>query len=148
MKKLLGIVVIGLLLGGNAYSKEINLECGSKDDFDNMLYVKVNKKKFEIYQPSSANKVVFKTSRFDEYVINTKPRGLDKATTNHDTHLTHWESWDESKYIKDYIYSVGIERVQGYIGIGRSTTPWVKGKKEYDFEIYWELKCKELKSKF
>ena len=55
---------------------------------------------------------------------------------------------DENKFIKDYIYSVGIERVQGYIGIGRSTTPWVKGKKEYDFEIYWELKCKELKSKF
>tara|TARA_B100001057_G_scaffold88909_1_gene85099 strand:+ start:236 stop:688 length:453 start_codon:yes stop_codon:yes gene_type:complete len=150
MKKLLGIVVLGLLLSGNAYSKEISLECGSKDEFENMLYVKVDKKKFEIYQPSSANRVIFKTSKFDDYIISTIPRGLDKASTGHDTYLTDWKSWDESKFIKDYIYSVGIERVQGYIAIARSTEPWVEGKKytEYDFKIFWDLKCKELKKKF
>ena len=150
MKKLLGIVILGLFLSGNAYSKEISLECGSKDEYENMLYVKVDKKKFEIFQPSSGNKVIFKTSRFDDYLINTIPRGLDKASTSHDTHLTDWKSWDENKFIKDYIYSVAIERVQGLIAVGRSTIPWVEGKKytEYDFESFWELKCKELKKKF
>jgi len=148
MKKLLSILILGLLLSGNAYAEKISLECGSQSDFENMLYIKADKKKFEIYQPSSANRVIFITSRFDDYVINTKPRGLDKASTGHDTHLTDWESWDKSKYIRDYIYSVGIERVQGYVGIARSTTPWVEGKKNYDFEVYWELPCKKLDKKF
>jgi len=149
MKKLFStILVLGLMLNGNAYAKTINLECGSQEDFGNMLYVKIDKKNFEIYQPSSANRVIFKTSRLDDYVINTKPRGLDKASTSYDTHLTHWESWDENKYIKDHIYSIGIERVQGYIGIARSTTPWIEGKKEYDFDVYWELPCKTIDKKF
>tara|TARA_B100001250_G_C19275823_1_gene561122 strand:- start:39 stop:146 length:108 start_codon:yes stop_codon:yes gene_type:complete len=33
MKKLLGIVVLGLLLSNNAYAKIINLECGNTSKF-------------------------------------------------------------------------------------------------------------------
>ena len=148
MKKNIFILIFSFFFIEISYSKEIKLECGSKDDFKNMLYVKVDKKTFEIYQPSSANRVKFKTHRFDDYVINGRPRGLDKATTTHDTHLTNWESWDESKFIRDHIYSVGIERVQGFLGIGRSISPWIDGKEEYEFEIFWELECKELEKKF
>ena len=147
MKKLLGIVVLGLLLSGNAYAEKVNLECGDKSNFNDMLYVKANKKTLEVYQPSSGNKLKFKVQRFDEYAIATVGRGLDKASTSYDTHLTDWDAWDGSFYIKEHVYKIGIERVQGYVGVARSKTPWI-GPGQYEYEVFWELPCKKLDKKF
>jgi hypothetical protein len=109
MKKLLGIVVLGLLLSGNAYAEKVNLECGDKSNFNDMLYVKANKKTLEVYQPSSGNKLKFKVQRFDEYAIATVGRGLDKASTSYDTHLTDWDAWDGSFYIKSTYIKLGLK---------------------------------------
>ena len=43
MKKLLGIVVLGLLLSGNGYAEEIYLACGKKNkDKINIVFIKYN----------------------------------------------------------------------------------------------------------
>ena len=147
MKKLLAIVVLGLLWSSNAYAERVNLECGDQSNFNQMLYVKVNKRTLEVYQPSSGNRLKFKVLEMNEYKITTQGRGLDKASTRYDTHLTNWDSWDDSKFIKDHLYKIGIERVQGYVGVGRSIEPWT-GKKKYNYEILWEVPCKKFNKKF
>ena len=147
MKKVLGIVVLGLLLVTNAYGEKISLECGDQSNFDKMLYVKANKKILEIYQPSSRNRLKFKVDIMNDYEITTIARGLDKASTSYDTFLTDWDAWDESKFIKDHVYKIGFERVQGYIGIGRSNEPWT-GPGTYSFQVIWEGQCKKLEKKF
>tara|TARA_B100000989_G_C19235460_1_gene341748 strand:+ start:98 stop:541 length:444 start_codon:yes stop_codon:yes gene_type:complete len=147
MKKLLAIMVLGLLLSGNAYGEKISLECGDQSNFDRMLYVKIDKKILEIYQPSSRNRLKFKVDRMNEYEITTIGRGLDKASTSYDTYLTDWDAWDESKFIKNHIYKIGFERVQGYIGIARSNEPWT-GAGKYSYQVIGEAPCKKLEKKF
>ena len=147
MKKLLGIVVLSLLLISNAYAEKISLECGDQSNFDQMLYVKANKKILEIYQPSSGNRLKFKVDKMNDYKITTIARGLDKASTSYDTYLTDWDAWDESKFIKDHVYKIGVERVQGYVGVGRSNEPWT-GSKAYTYQVFWEVPCKKLEKKF
>jgi len=147
MKKLLAIIVLGLLLSSNTYAESVNLECGDQSNYNQMLYVKANKRTLEVYQPSSGNRIKFKVLEMNEYKITTQGRGLDKATTSYDTHLTNWDLWDDSKFIKDYLYKIGIERVQGYVGVGRSIEPWT-GKKKYKYEILWEVPCKKFNKKF
>ncbi len=147
MNKLLWIVVLSLLLVTNAYAEKISLECGDQNNFDQMLYVKANKKILEIYQPSSRNKLKFKVDIMNEYEITTIARGLDKASTSYDTYLTDWDAWDESKFIKDHVYKIGFERVQGFIAVGRSNKPWT-GPGTYSFQVIWEGQCKKLEKKF
>ena len=144
MKKLLGIVVMGLLLSSNAYALKLNLECGSGGE---RLYVKINKKTIEIVEPSQRNKIKFKVDYIDDYRIDGMGRGLDKASTSYDTHLRVWDGWDGDEYIKNYIHNIQFERVKGYLGFYRSTEPWT-GKKKYNFERLWELPCKKLDKKF
>ena len=49
MKKLLGIVVLGLLLSGNGYAEEIYLACGKKNK-DKINIVFNNETAFERYK--------------------------------------------------------------------------------------------------
>ena len=45
MKKLLGIVVLGLFLSGNAYSKIISLNCDNSDKIFEKSEIKIDTKK-------------------------------------------------------------------------------------------------------
>ena len=145
MKKLLVIVVLGLLLSSNAYALKLSLECGSDVE---RLYIKINKKIIEIVEPSKGNKIKFKVDYIDDYKIEGLGRGLDKASTRYDTHLRVWDGWDEDKYIKTHIYTVQFERVYGYLGFYRSTESWTGGGKKYKFNRLWELPCTKLDKKF
>ena len=53
----------------------------------------------------------------------------------------------EDVYIRDYIYAIALQRVEGILGIVRSTRPW-DGSGKYDMELIWELTCKKLDKKF
>ena len=86
-------------------------------------------------------------SKMNDYKITTIGRGLDKASTSYDTYLTDWDAWDESKFIKDHVYKIGVERVQGYVGVGRSNEPWT-GSKAYTYQVIWEVPCKKLEKRF
>ena len=52
MKKLLGIIFVSLLLGGNAYAKKItNLECkNTKHDYSYLLVVNLDEKSMKLYE--------------------------------------------------------------------------------------------------
>ena len=145
MKKLLGVLVLGLLLSGNAYALKLNLECGTAED---RLYVKIDRKTIEIVEPSKGNKIKFKVDTYDDFTIEAESRGLHKDTTGHDTHLRVWEGWDLDKYRRDHLYTIQFERVKGYFGFYRSTVPWSKNKKKYTYNRLWELPCKKLDKKF
>jgi len=70
MKKLLGIVVLGLLLSGNAYSEEIELSCNGKyQNKEVSAVISVDKTKKEIIVK---NEVAFFAEDFKNYNYKTK----------------------------------------------------------------------------
>ena len=78
MKKLLGILVLGLLLSGNAYAEEIILDCkgvsatfdGKADvnDFDRTIIIDLNKKTWR-NPGTKKEKLVIQDSFFGKYYI-------------------------------------------------------------------------------
>ena len=73
MKKLLGILVLGLLLSGNAYAKKITLDCsGSSDAWE--------KKEFEI---NTSSKVIKEISIWnDDWMKNATPKITSRINVN------------------------------------------------------------------
>ena len=146
MKKLLGIVVLGLLISNIAYALKLELRCGEKTDM--LLYIRIDDEIIHIFEPNTNNKIRFKVKAINDYGIISHGRRLDKATTSHDTHLTTWTGWEEDdKYIRDHMHSVAIDRTEGKFIFGRSTEPWA-GEKNYDYKPVWEVPCRKLEKKF
>ena len=78
MKKLLSIIVLGLLLGGNAYAEEIVLDCKGirasvdgkveDNDFDRTIIIDLNKKTWR-NPGTKKEKLVIQDSFFGKYWI-------------------------------------------------------------------------------
>ena len=81
MKKLLGILVLGLLLSTNAYAEKTKLKCQGLvgEVFNEFLYINFDEKFIEVIQGSGGNKVNFKIKNYDEYFIESDWRVLEKG---------------------------------------------------------------------
>ena len=147
MKKLLGIVVLGLLFCNNSFSKDIKLNCVSEDE-EHKVYVTFNKKKIQVLGFSGSNQLEFKVEVYNDIIVKSLGRGLEKGKTSYDGYISNWNAWDNEKY-KEHLYQVIIERVEGIFGIGRSKKPW-DGTGTYDFEIVpgKAFICTKLEKKF
>jgi hypothetical protein len=72
MKKLLGIVVLGLLLSGNGYAEEIYLACGKKNK-DKINIVFNNETAFERYKiKKTYKKFNFESIKISKYYVELK----------------------------------------------------------------------------
>ena len=127
MQKILSIVVLSLLLSGNAYAKDINLQCiGIEDESLESLVtgreirVIFNKKIVEIND--GKNLLEFKVRSYEQDMVLTKWRGLEKGNTTYNTHVTDWKKWDGIEY-KDHLYQIAINRLDGELYQIRSTEP-------------------------
>ena len=124
MKKLLGIVVLGFLLSGNAYAEAIKLSCIFKEAYDSLngKSVRITKDNSMYQYISEDNVVNIDTSLklFDGY----------KATTwNEDIIESEWSERIDGKGDKSHMYmdlfkKFTINRITG----------------EYRKEIYTKLK--------
>ena len=93
MKKLLGIVVLGLLLSGNGYAEEIYLACGKKNK-DKINIVFNNETAFERYKiknrtekNNDGSQNIYYWKRFNKIIIPVKKyihkeKNQVKITTN------------------------------------------------------------------
>ena len=153
MKKLLGIVVVGLLLSSNAYAEKVKLICqGLLERIEgHNFYINFDDKTIDVLQGAYGNKLTFKVDVYDEYTVTSHLRSLLKGDTSHDTHVTDWINWDSDKY-KHHLYGVVIDRIEGIAGIVRSKKPYKEGKKTYKLVPLdeWGMQCKKsgLSGKF
>jgi hypothetical protein len=152
MKKLLAIVVLGLLFSGNAYAKKTKLKCqGLLDKVEgDIVYVNFDNKIIEIFQGSGGNKVKFKIKTKNDQEVTSYLRGVLSNYEDYDTHVSDWDHWDFKEY-KKHLYAIQIDRVGGYVNIMRTVKPWKQGKKDYDLEVAgegWGMVCKKAGSKF
>ena len=103
MKKLLGIIVLGLLLSGNAYSK-VKLQCqGLVEKVEkNIIHVNFDENFIEIIQGSGGNKVSFEVNTVDETHVKSWDRPLEKnakqviqsgEVITYDTFISDWNEW-------------------------------------------------------
>ena len=78
-KKLLGIVVLGFFLSGNAYSK-VKLQCQGLVEIveKNIIHVNFDEKFIDILQGSGGNKVSFEVRTIDETHVLSWDRPLEK----------------------------------------------------------------------
>jgi len=92
MKKLLGILVLGLLLSGNAYAKIITFNCGD-------LHAAWEKKEFEI---NTSSKVIKETSIWsDDWMKNATPKITSKISV-----LEYKLIYIDGKYAKGHRFFV------------------------------------------
>jgi hypothetical protein len=157
MKKLLSILVLGLLLSGSAYSKEINLKCIDIENAslespltDKEIRVIFNKKIVEIND--GKNLLEFKVRSYEQDMVLTKWRGLEKGNTTYNTHVTDWKKWDHIGY-KDHLYQIAINRLDGELYQVRSTEPvtsksMIVDFSKYKIELVLAYKCKIHEQKF
>ena len=147
MKKAIVIVVLGLLFCNNSFSKDIKLNCVSEDE-EHKVYVAFNKKKIQVLGFSGSNQLEFKVEVYNDIIVKSLGRGLEKGKTSYDGYISDWNAWDNEKY-KEHLYQVIIERVEGIFGIARSKKPW-HGTGTYDFEIVSgkAFICTKLEKKF
>ena len=88
MKKILGIIVLGLLLSGNAYSSSLigkQLECksSSKYIYGSIYYIFLNGKQFQdFYIHKETLKVIKSINDYDEY-----PKSIDIFISTSDLKL-------------------------------------------------------------
>ena len=157
MQKILSIVVLGLLLSGNAYAKDINLQCiGIEDESLESLFtgreirVIFNKKIVEIND--GKNLLEFKVRSYEQDMVLTKWRGLEKGNTTNNTHVTDWKKWDGIEY-KNHLYQIAINRLDGELYQIRSTEPVTSKSMIVDFSKYktefvLAYECKTQEQKF
>ena len=132
MKKVLGIVVLGLLLSGNAYAAKVKLICQGllqKIEGHN-FYINFDDKTIDVLQGAYGNKLTFKVKQNDDYWVISHLRSLLKGDTSYDTHVTDWINWD-SEDNKYHLYQVQIDRIEGLAVIMRSKKPYKEGKTNY-----------------
>ena len=160
MKKLLGIIVLGLLLSGNAYAK-VKLQCqGLVEKVEkDIIHVNFDEKFIEIIQGSGGNKVSFEVNTVDETHVKSWDRPLEKnakqviqsgEVITYDTFISDWNEWFSADF-KDRLWIVYIDRLQGLVGVGHSKISYKKRNKKSkknrkkNIEIEWALQweCKK-----
>jgi hypothetical protein len=152
MKKLLSIIVLSLLLSGNAYAKT-KLICQSilEQITGNVYNINFDEKTIDVFQGSGGNKLTFKVKQHDESWVISHLRSLLKGDTSYDTHVTDWNEWDHPDG-KNHLWQVQIDRMLGLVFIVRSKKPWKEGKEEYKLEdiTLGGMECKKsgLSGKF
>ena len=153
MKKLLSIIVLGLLLSANGYAKRIKLKCQGLVGavFDQHMYVNFDDKVIEVVQGSGGNKVEFEVRKADEYSVVSWDRLLEKGAKHtiqsgevltYDTHISDWNEWYSQEF-KKHLWYVKIDRLEGYVGIGVTKEPYKIGKKNYNVEEAHSMKCEK-----
>ena len=153
MKKLLGIVVLGLLVSGNVYAEKIKLKCQGLVGavFDEFMYVNFNNKIIEVVQGSGGNKVEFEIKSIDEYSVVSWDRLLEKGAKQtiqsgevltYDTYISDWNEWYGEDF-KKHLWFVKVDRLEGYVGIGVTKEPYKIGKKKYNVEEAYAMKCQK-----
>jgi len=153
MKRLLLSILIASMLWCNiGYSKDINLKCIENESFvtDREIRVIFNKKIVEIND--GKNLLEFKVRSYDQDMVLTKWRGLEKGNTTYNTHVTDWKKWDRIGY-KDHLYQIAISRLDGELYQIRSTEPVTSKSMIVDFskyktELVLAYKCKTHEQKF
>ena len=163
MKKLLGIIVLVLLLSGNAYSK-VKLQCqGLVEKVEkDIIHVNFDEKFIEIIQGSGGNKVSFEVNTLDKTHVKSCDRPLEKNAKHiiksgevltYDTFISDWNEWYSADF-KDRFWIVYIDRLQGVVQVGYSKETYIKANKDKKYRkkigkkglnIEWELqwKCKK-----
>ena len=153
MKKLLLSILIANMLWCNiGYSKDINLKCIENESFvtDREIRVIFNKKIVEIND--GKNLLEFKVRSYEQDMVLTWWRGLEKGNTTYNTHVTDWKKWDGIEY-KDHLYQIAISRLDGELYQIRSTEPETSKSMKLDFskyktELVLAYKCKTHEQKF
>jgi hypothetical protein len=143
MKKLLGILVLGLLLSNNAYAKT-KLKCMGLLEMveKDLVYVSFDDKTIEIFQGSGGNKLEFNVKHIDEYFVESYARSLEKGVTQYDTHVSDWNAWYSDKN-KKHLWWVNIDRMGGTVAVVMSKKPYKKGKKSFKPELIYDWECKK-----
>ena len=153
MKKLLGILVLGLLLSSNAYAAKVKLICqGLLEKIEgHNFYINFDDKTIDVIQGAYGNKLTFKVKEYTDYLVQSHLRSLLKGDTSYDTHVTDWINWDSDEY-KYHLYQVQIDRIEGMAVIMRSKKPYKEGKAKYKLVPLDEygMQCKKsgLSGKF
>ena len=155
MKKLLSIIIVSLLLTTNVYAKDINLKCIENESLESLvtdreIRVIFNKKIVEIND--GKNLLEFKVRSYEQDMVLTKWRGLEKGNITYNTHVTDWKKWDGIEY-KDHLYQIAINRLDGELYQIRSTEPETSKSmkldgKNYKIELVLAYKCKTHEQKF
>ena len=153
MKRLLLSILIASMLWCNiGYSKDINLKCIENESFvtDREIRVIFNKKIVEIND--GKNLLEFKVRSYEQDMVLTKWRGLEKGNTTYKTHVTDWKKWDRIGY-KDHLYQIAINRLDGELYQIRSTEPVTSKSMIVDFskyktELVLAYECKTQEQKF
>ena len=111
MKKILGIVVLGLLLSGNAYSAILNYECYAPKESSATIWVTSAKrtidteKKIMITETNYTYKPLFKKVRYHSFKNETKIEIDDQKIKTYGTNKGDWE-WQYKVWgYKEYNYN-------------------------------------------
>jgi len=134
------------------FTKNIYLKCVDSPDAVDFGYKSIkelrvvfNKKIIEIFDYE--NKLEFKVDSYEQDVVTSQWRGLEKGNTSLDTHVKNWDIWDHIKY-KDHLYRVGINRLDGEIYKIRSKEPWSGQDSKYSVELIGLGICESIEQKF
>jgi hypothetical protein len=153
MKKLLMIVVLGLLWCNVGFAAKTKLKCQGVlgQVFNQFMYINFDENFIEVVQGSGGNKVKFTVKEYDEYFITSHARVLEKGyigsfngdNYKYDTYITDWTEW-YSEELKKSLWYVKINRMEGLVGIGVTLEPYAKGvKKTYNLEEAYAMECKK-----
>ena len=153
MKRLLLSILIASMLWCNiGYSKDINLKCIENESFvtDREIRVIFNKKIVEIND--GKNLLEFKVRSYEQDMVLTWWRGLEKGNTTYNTHVKDWKKWDGIEY-KDHLYQIAISRLDGELYQIRSTEPETSksmklDSNNYKTELVLAYTCKTHEQKF
>ena len=153
MKKLLGILVLGLLWCNVSYAEKTKLKCQGLvgQVFNQFMYINFDENFIEVVQGSGGNKVKFRVKEYDEYFIESHWRVLEKGyigsfngdNYKYSAYITDWNEW-YSEELKKSLWGVKINRMEGLAGIGVTLEPYAKGvKKTYNLEEAYSMECKK-----
>jgi hypothetical protein len=120
MKKLLGILVLGLLLSGNAYAEIITLDCKS------------------LMEETPQN------LRYQTIKINTKEKYIDTGFGINSPIVEETDEYFKAKHYGSDGETVHIDRYTGVLKIISISN--VNGEKKYS--LFDHLKCEKTKKKF
>ena len=155
MKKILTILIASMLWCNIGYSKDINLKCIENESFESLvtdreIRVIFNKKIVEIND--GKNLLEFKVRSYEQDMVLTWWRGLEKGNTTYNTHVKDWKKWDGIEY-KDHLYQIAISRLDGELYQIRSTEPETSksmklDSNNYKTELVLAYTCKTHEQKF
>ena len=147
MKKLLAIVVLGLLISTNVFAEKIRLKCQDLL-FDKYMNVNFDDKMIEVVQDSGENKVNFKIEINDERYVGSYWRVLEKGKTgkghnyNYSTSISDWNEWYKEEFKKS-IWAVEIDRMNGTFEIYTTEEPYKKDLDTYNVLGIYKMECKK-----